>query len=529
MMIIDPVALGDVASTRPSSKNVYDKAGTLVTVPANQVAITYDPSDLKKAPYPVIEPSATNVIRSSENLADMAVWAQIGLTVTPNTGIAPDGTVSMDTLNGVAAVTCYVQQTFAVTPQADWGVSIFFSKDTSDSSWIRVFNSGLSVEMAGVIFQWTNGVPSIVATSGAWTKMPTIELGTGGVYRLKGLVNTQANAALNLLVYPSTNNKAENAKFWGAHAQLGEVGTYISTAGAVVTRAADTIAAGAGLVYSNVAITETAYSVAATYAKDAQVYDPATYLMYQSLANANTGKALTDTTAWTPMNRPVNRWQMFDSYNNTQTANAEEIMVVLSPQAISQGVYLGNVDATEVRISVVDLSEGLVYRETQSLVVPDSKSSFYNWCFKRIRRKSYLVSVGLPPYANALITIAIRKPGGIAKCGVCAVGPLVDVGLSQYGLSREIRDFSTINFNFDGTSNQQIRNYAKRMDVDVQIENDVIDSVTENLEAYRQRPVAWIGAKEFGSACVFGRYSSFKNVIKNVPFSLMNLQIEGTV
>jgi hypothetical protein len=317
---------------------------------------------------------------------------------------------------------------------------------------------------------------------------------------------------------------------WQAQLEVGTVATSpIVTLGVAATRAADSVATGAGLVYSNAAITETAYSAATTYAQGAQVYDPATYLMYQSLTNANTGNALTATTSWTPLNKSVNRWQMFDSYNNTQTTSADEIIVVLSPQAISQGGFLGNVDANEGRVSVVDLTEGLVYRETHSLVVSDSASSFYNWCFKRIRRKTYAVSVALPPYANALVTIAILKPGGTAKCGVCAVGPLVDVGLSQYGLSREIRDFSTINFNFDGTSNQVIRNYAKRMDIDVQIDNTAIDSVTEQLEGYRQKPVAWIGAKEFGSACVFGRYSSFKNVIQNFPLSQMNLQIEGTV
>jgi hypothetical protein len=67
------------------------------------------------------------------------------------------------------------------------------------------------------------------------------------------------------------------------------------------------------------------------------------------------------------------------------------------------------------------------------------------------------------------------------------------------------------------------------MDIDVVIDNEQIDYVIEALEGYRQKPVAWIGAKELGSACLFGRYSSFKNVVENFPESKMNLQIEGTV
>jgi hypothetical protein len=293
--------------------------------------------------------------------------------------------------------------------------------------------------------------------------------------------------------------------------------------------AGEVIGSGAGLVYSNVPITETAYSVGTTYAKDVQVYDPATYLMYQSLIASNLGKALTDTMAWTPLLRSINRRQMFDQYNVTQTVNAEEIIVVLSPQAVSRGVYFGNVDASEIRISVVDLLEGVVHQEVQSLVIPNSGSSFYGWGFNPIDKSDYAVSVLLPPYANALVTVAIKAPGGIAKCGVCAIGPLVDVGLSQYGLSFELKDYSTINFNFDGTSNVMVRNFAKMLDVDVIIDNSRIAAVQRKLAALRQKPVAWIGAAMYGPACAFGRYSSFKGVIQYPTQSAMNLQIQGTV
>jgi hypothetical protein len=531
MIIIDPVALGDVACTRASTATYYDRNGVLQTAPANTIRVTYDPSDLSKAPYALIEQAAaTNVLTFSEQF-DNAAWGRVGgLTVTPNTGAAPDGNLAMDTLNGVAGVTSYLAQIFNTIAQTDYGVAVFMRAGTSGSTWVRVFNSGQSTMLCGAIVSWADGVPSIDVLQGVWSKNPAIAAIGNGVYQLKGMVNAQAFSALSLLLYPSTNNKAENAQFWGAHVQIGEVGSYIPTTAAAVTRAADVIAAGAGLVYSNVAIAETAYSAGATYALDAVVYDPATYLTYQSLIAANTGKALTDTTSWTPLKKVVNRWLMFDPYNNTQTSNAEEILVVVSPQAIAQGIYFGNVDANEARISCVDLTDGLVYREVQNLVLSNSGSSFYNWFFKRIKKKTYAVTVQLPPYANALVTIAIKKPGGTPKCGVCAIGPLVDVGLSQYGLSREIKDYSTVNFNFDGTSNVELRNFAKILNIDVIVPNDQIDSVTEELENnYRQKPVAWIGAAGYGCACLFGPYVSFKTVIPYPTESAVNLQIQATV
>jgi hypothetical protein len=46
MIIVEPIAIGDVACKRGSPKWVYDRTGTLVEVPANTLGVTYDPSDL---------------------------------------------------------------------------------------------------------------------------------------------------------------------------------------------------------------------------------------------------------------------------------------------------------------------------------------------------------------------------------------------------------------------------------------------------------------------------------------------------
>jgi hypothetical protein len=302
----------------------------------------------------------------------------------------------------------------------------------------------------------------------------------------------------------------------------------LTTAPYAMVDAGEVIGAGSGLVYSNVAITEPDYNPATSYAKDFIVHDPATHLTYTSLVAANLGNALSDPTKWLKGNA-TNRWLMFDQYNNTQTTNPEEILVCVSPQLVSQGFYIGNVDASEVRISVVDLYRGLVYRETQSLRIPTSDSSFFNWCFKRIKRKTWAVSLGLPPYANALIVVSIRKPGGIAKCGMCSVGPTVDIGKTLMGLGAEIKDFSETTFNFDGTSSTTLRGYAKRITADVLVDSDQVDSVYEALANYRQRPLVWVGSRKFGISIAYGRYSSFKPVIKGATRWEMALQIEGTV
>jgi len=510
MMIIDPVALGDVACTRASTATYFDRYGVLQTAPVNTLRVTYDPRDLTKAPYALVEPAATNLIPRSE---DTIAYTSSG-----------GGTATAPGLFGFAnsiqfsgdGVTKWAYRGFATVPGTQYTFSIFVAMD----------DGGMPVVGTAA----TLGDFMLVMQGDACTSPVTVTPYETGVCRVSfTFTATSGGANYGIAKYSTQSSRGFRATGW--QLETGAVMTsYIRTLGdASVTRAADVIASGAGLVYSNVLITETAYSSTATYAQNAIVYDPVTYLKYQSLTANNTGKALTDTTAWTPLLNVVNRWLMFDQYNNTQTSNAEEIIVVLTPKALAQGVYIGNADASEVRISCYDPTEGVVYRENQNLIISDSGSSFYNWCFKRIRKKSYAVSVSLPPYSGALVTITLKKPGGTAKCGMCVVGPLVDIGLSQYGLSREIKDYSTVNFNFDGTSNVVKRNFAKIMDVDVVVDNDYVDSIIESLEGYRQKPVAWIGTAAYGSACLYGTYTSFKNVIQYPTQSVMNLQIQGTV
>jgi len=309
---------------------------------------------------------------------------------------------------------------------------------------------------------------------------------------------------------------------WGGCLTKGEFCSFIDGS---TTRAADIIGKTPGVLYSNVPITEPLY-VPGTYALGAKVRD-ASHTVYESQVEGNTA-ALDVPGKWLKLGA-TNQRAMLDEYNNTQTQHPEEIILVVSPQAIAQGLYLGNLDASEVRVSMVDQSKGVVYSETHSLIVSTSASSFYRWCFNRIRRKTYFLTLKLPVFANALVTIAIRKPGGIAKCGMYMIGPAVDVGLSLMGLSTEIKDYSTTTFNVDGTSSTIPRGYSKRMSVDISIDNEQIDSIEEQLINYRQKVVVWVGAVMYGSAMVCGKYSSFKKVIESYPRSKMALQIEGVV
>jgi len=538
MIIVDPVALGDAACMRPSPKWVYDRTGTLVEVPPDTLAVTYDPSDLSAAPFAVVDlEPATNAIRHSQNFSN-SVWFKARTFIESNATIAPDGSQTGDRLyeDSTPSNSHYMGQAISADTAQTHTKSLFVKAAEKSEVRLETYAEPSTATRANVSFNMLTGEFYAAQVNGGATQSYWAQELPNGWWRLFHTVHLgDSNPNMNYRVVLLDNGSSvysgdgrSGIYVWGAQNVAGENRfSYIPTTDAAVTRAADVIGPTAGLIYSNVPMVEPPYDLAVTYAKGALVRDPVTHGVYQSLIDANKGKSLTDEASWNSRGK-TNRWAMLDEYNNTQTTNPEEIVIVLSPQSICEGLFLGNTDADEIELVVVDQSEGKVYSEVTSLVTASGSSSYYDWCFRPADRADYYFTVAMPPYASALVTVVLRKPGGVAKCGMAVIGLVDDFGPSLYGLSASGKDFSSTTFNFDGTSKTQFRDYAKQMNVDVQVNNGEIDYIQRKLFQLRQRPIVWIGGP-YGATAVFGRYVSFDIVIPGLLKSDMSLQIEGSV
>jgi hypothetical protein len=540
MIIVDPITLGDTSFSRPSVKNVYNGNGTLVEVPANTLGVTYDPADLSKAPWALLESAATNYLRnntmagavagapgtkpSSWGFLDGVDATVLGISATVVDLPLESGVSCIDLrYQGIANTSgsLYVRfefnETVAAVAGQNW-VSSFFYRMRPSSGLPASIRSFVTERSGSSHIQQTNG--DAIPVSG----LPLARYSQSIQISNSATAFIHAGVAIAVVAGQSYDF---TLRIGLPQLERDRLTSPIKTSGSTVSRAADIVGTVAGLLYSNVPIAEPDYSAGATYAKDALVHDPVTHNVFKSLIDANKGKALTDPAAWNPRGA-TNRWAMLDQYNNTQTAYPEEIIIVLTPQAISEGLYIGNCEADEIELSVVDQSEGLVASEVTSLVTASGTSSYFDWCFRPADRSDYFVTTSLPPYANALVLVAIRKSGGVPKCGMLAIGGVDDFGPSLYGLSAEGKDYSSTTFNFDGTTNTELRPYAKKMSVDVQVDNSEIDYIQRKLFQIRQRPIVWIGGP-YGATAVFGRYGSFKIVIPGLKKSDMALQIEGSV
>ena len=546
MIVVDPVVLGDVPFTRLSSKWVYDRTGTLVEVPANTLGVTYDPTDLSKAPWALLEPEATNFIRNNTMQGVVAgIPGTLPTNWIPATNVPglsrqvigvfqEDGIDFVDLrIFGYVGAMALPEYTFQF--EGNRTIQAGAGQTWVSSIYARVLGASRNVAQLQafehyIICYREDG--SLVEASPKSEQPTTRQLSECRIVHSRTVAAQDTAYVASRLDFNLRNGGNYDLdvviRIGLPQIERDRATSPIKTSNGAVTRAADVVGAGAGLVYSNVPMVEPPYNVATTYAKDATVYDPARKIVYWSMVAGNVGKALSDPAFWNKRTA-INRWAMFDDRNSTQTSNPEEIVSVFSAQAITQGLFAGAMDASEVRVSMTHPTRGLVFSEAKSLVLPRSGSSFYGWCFNRLRLRTWFLTLKLPVFANALVTVTIKKPGGVPKCGMCLLGPTVDVGLSMMGLSTELKDYSTTTFFTDGSSSTVERGFSKKMSVDISVESDRVESIEDDLIKRRQKTLVFLGSTLRGDTMLVGRFSSLRKVIDSFPRSKMALQIDGVL
>jgi hypothetical protein len=99
--VLNPTNAGRISFTRASSKTIVGSDGLLKTVGTNVPAFSYDPAT-GMAQGLDIEEARTNLLLHNQNLSNV-VWTKLNGAITPDTLIAPDGTLTADTFIETAA------------------------------------------------------------------------------------------------------------------------------------------------------------------------------------------------------------------------------------------------------------------------------------------------------------------------------------------------------------------------------------------------------------------------------------------
>jgi hypothetical protein len=272
------------------------------------------------------------------------------------------------------------------------------------------------------------------------------------------------------------------------------------------------------------------YSAGATYGIGDMVIDVTNHLIYESLQNANTGHALTDTAWWLKIGS-TNPWKVFDAKVGSQTERTGSIYYELTP-GIIEGIAFFNLDAISIDIVLTDPTEGEVYNETIDLISTSNVFDGYSYCFAPFLVTKATTKTDIPPYGQATleITINVESDTETAKCGEIVLGRVRNFGSTEFGAGFEIIDYSRKDVDDFGNFSVVKRAFSKRIPMDVVIDNAVIAYLKQTLEDFRATPVVCVPTEATdlaGPFITYGYYRTAKTVVPYPNHSILTIEWEG--
>lgn len=280
------------------------------------------------------------------------------------------------------------------------------------------------------------------------------------------------------------------------------------------------------LLSSDVDPTAPDYDVGDTYDKGEIVQSDSKE--YESLQDANTGHALTETDWWL-LRGADNEWRMFDGALNSQTSNPESITVEIQGEGIVDSFALLNLNAQSVQITLTDAVDGLVFDQTYSLLDNSAVVDWFSYFFEPFRRTTDLTVLGSTLYRNAVVWIQLLEPDGVARIGECVMGQGRTIGQTGMGARLGILDFSRKERDQFGNVEILQRDYSRTGGFDVLIDNATLNATLNLVAELRATPLVWIPAAQYASATIYGFFRDAEVVVAYPNHSLVNLQIEGLV
>lgn len=254
--------------------------------------------------------------------------------------------------------------------------------------------------------------------------------------------------------------------------------------------------------------------------------------MYESLQASNTNHQPDVSPTWWLDLGATNQFAMFDTVVSTVTSATTSLTVTYAPGTVFNSVALINVEADLIKVTVRDgLGGPIVYENTVGLSGA-TVSSWYDYFFTDpLLKRTQVVLSNIPPYASGHITLELSvSPGNTVSIGSFIAGDLATLGVSQYGASAGIIDYSIKQTDEFGNTTFVKRAFSKRLNVTFNLNNSQLNRVQNYLYSVRATPVVWVATDDpqYEEAMViFGFYRDFSTEIAYPSFSQCSIEIES--
>lgn len=200
-----------------------------------------------------------------------------------------------------------------------------------------------------------------------------------------------------------------------------------------------------------------------------------------------------------------NQYRMFREGQDSKTTATGDIDVTLdfSP-SITTLAALG-VTGNTVQLIVTDSVEGIVYDETIDLYQP-SATGWWEFYFLPYEVSQVAIFEGIPPYPGAEYNLIVtaNNPTDPVSVGRVVAGTARTLGVTNYGTSIQLQDYSTKER--DGFGNLVLvpRRAVNLVDYEVTVQSAQVDYVIRTLKSVLSTPTLVIGETNYGSTITFG-------------------------
>lgn len=295
-------------------------------------------------------------------------------------------------------------------------------------------------------------------------------------------------------------------------------------------------------IITPVAITPSLLTSTNVLENDASAWAAGTYTLgqkviynhrvYEVIVSTTTAQpdvgAVAATPSWLDLGA-TNRYKMFDEIISTQTSRTGTIAVTITPGQAVNAVALFGLTGNSVAVSMVDPTDGTVYSQTRSLLDTTLIVDAWSYFFEPISYKSDTLFTNLPNYRSAAVSVTIDAGVATATCGELVIGSQRTLGVSNFGTSVSIQDYSIKDRDAFGNTIITQRAYSKRADYDVTVETAQIANVQLSLANIRTTPTVFVGDDNRPETLIYGFYRNFSIVISSPTLSDCSIEVEGLV
>lgn len=254
---------------------------------------------------------------------------------------------------------------------------------------------------------------------------------------------------------------------------------------------------------------------AGTYATGVIRWKATTHRRYQVTATPDTADdpevgVLADPPTWVDIG-PTNEWAFKDQINDTQTENADTIVIThsMTNDEFLNSIGLFNLEAFEITALITSVTAGgTIFNETFSLESHEHIGDFFDYLYAGFRADQPDIYIdGIQSYTDAIATITIDNTGGTAKVGNVVIGEQVVIGGTLSGVSTPIQDYSEKIVDSFGNTTLKNNGNSKQFRGEVSIPDSEVNYVYETISQYASIPVAFSGDRRYSGMNLYGTVS----------------------